>query len=613
MSVADQNHAELIRSIDDTNNRFWRTRGSSGAPLYKQCLENLESAKLINYRFGQAQCLLNLGVASFIVEHNIDLAFSQFQEAILLFKSLKNEKWLANSYLTQALVFNNAGKSEAALSNALRGIIYYENNTEDLHDSAMAFYAIGTVYKDIKKFEESESYYKAGISDTMINDSIWFGRIFSGLSNIYADQGKYDEAITMAFKALVILKNENNIVGESRAYNDIGIIYKKQKKYKEALDYLLRGLEIRETIHLQQFALSSHIEIAELFCETGQSENAIIHLKKAEQKAIETNLFSRLSKIYFELSAIYKSSLDFQQALIYNEKYIKITIDTQEKEIENKINSLHAELMREKEAEIERLKNVELKSAYDLIEIKNKEILDSINYAKRIQFALLAHNELLNENLKNYFVLFKPKDIVSGDFYWATKKGDDFFLACCDSTGHGVPGAFMSLLNISFLNEAINEKNILSPEQVLNHVRERLIQNLDGGQDGMDATLVRINGNKISYASSNNSPLLIRDKQLIQLNADKMPVGKGHRSESFNLHDITLKAGDTLYFFTDGFADQFGGPDGKKYKSKHLASLLLSNVDDDMEVQKEKLKDAFHAWQGNLEQVDDVCIIGIKF
>ncbi len=615
MSTPDNSQAESIKKIDETNQLVWRMRGNppKGMDLFELCTEALEKSISINYHLGKAQSLLNMGIRSFIVKHDSDLALSQIQEANQLFKEMKSEKWLANSHLTLAIIFTSIGKSESALSNALRGISFYEKRENDTFDRTMSFYVLGTVYKDLKKYSEAENYYKIGVSGDNADDSLWVGRIYSGLSNIYSGQEKYDEAIEMGFKALDILKSEKNIVGESRALNDIGAIYKKQKKYPQSLNYFLKGLELRESLELVQFALSSHVDIAELYCEVGQSENAIIHLKKAEQKAIDTKLFSRLSKIYHDLSAIYKRDSDYEQALFYNEKYVQITIDTQESEIENKIKILQSELLREKEAEIERLKNVELKSAYDLIELKNKEILDSINYAKRIQYALLAHEELLNNNLKKYFILFKPKDIVSGDFYWASKKGDDFFLACCDSTGHGVPGAFMSLLNVSFLNEAVNEKNILNPDEVLNHIRDRLVQSLDGGQDGMDATLVKINGNKISYASANNFPLLIRDKQLIMLNADKMPVGKGYKSESFSLFETELKEGDSLYFFTDGFSDQFGGPAGKKYKYKQLADLLLKNTEEDMEVQKEKLNEAFNAWQGNLEQVDDICIIGIKF
>ncbi len=257
-----------------------------------------------------------------------------------------------------------------------------------------------------------------------------------------------------------------------------------------------------------------------------------------------------------------------------------------------------------------------------IVEEKQKEILDSIKYAQRIQNALLASDKLLSKNLPEYFVLFKPKDIVSGDFYWATTKGDSFYLAVCDSTGHGVPGAFMSLLNISFLNEAITEKNISEPGEVFNHARKKLIENVsyDGGKDGMDGTLLCLappsskGGIKLSYASAYNAPLVIRKGEVIELNADKMPIGTSPKeNESFTLNSFPLQKGDMLYTFTDGFADQFGGPKGKKYKYKQLLEkliMLLAQLT--MEEQKNLLNKEFEDWKGNLEQVDDVLIIGIR-
>jgi len=248
----------------------------------------------------------------------------------------------------------------------------------------------------------------------------------------------------------------------------------------------------------------------------------------------------------------------------------------------------------------------------EVVEEKQKEILDSINYAKRIQYALLASNEILKANLNEHFVYFNPKDIVSGDFYWATKKADKFYLAVCDSTGHGVPGAFMSLLNISFLNEAINEKNIVAPNEVLNHVRQRLIENMDGGQDGMDAVLICIEKNKISYAAANNALVIIKNGELIHLDADKMPVGKGERTDSFTLRSVEAGKNDLIYLYTDGYADQFGGPKGKKFKYKPLNELLLSAKDTALSEQRRILEESFNAWKGNIEQVDDVLLIGIK-
>lgn len=248
---------------------------------------------------------------------------------------------------------------------------------------------------------------------------------------------------------------------------------------------------------------------------------------------------------------------------------------------------------------------------------KNKALTDSINYARRIQYTLLAHRQLLDQQLPDYFVLFRPKDIVSGDFYWASGKNDLFYLAICDSTGHGVPGAFMSLLNISFLNEALNEADIIRPDEILNFVRQRLIATVsqEGARDGMDAVLIRYDRKKrrLDYSAANNAPILIREGAAQVLPKDKMPVGQGEKKEGFTLHSIELQEGDQLYLFTDGFADQFGGPAGKKFKLKQLEALLLQHNHHPTNRQQELIESAFMNWKGSLEQVDDVCIAGIRF
>jgi len=257
----------------------------------------------------------------------------------------------------------------------------------------------------------------------------------------------------------------------------------------------------------------------------------------------------------------------------------------------------------------------EIEHQKHLIEEKQKEIVDSINYAKRIQYALLAHKDFLKENIPQHFIFFNPKDIVSGDFYWATKKGDRFYLAVCDSTGHGVPGAFMSLLSIGFLTEAIGEKNIEKPNEVFNFVRQRLIENIskEGQRDGFDGILICIDSKtkKMTYASANNEPVLMRDYKISEQPGDRMPVGMGEKKESFNLFEIDLKENDVIYLYTDGYADQFGGPKGKKFKYGKLNQLLLDISSKPFDEQREILQLAFDEWRGELEQVDDVCIIGI--
>jgi len=269
-------------------------------------------------------------------------------------------------------------------------------------------------------------------------------------------------------------------------------------------------------------------------------------------------------------------------------------------------------------AEIREQKKV-VEQQKELVEVHQKDIIDSINYAKRIQRALFPHRKDILKQFPQSFVLFKPKDIVSGDFYYAAQKDNRFYLAACDCTGHGVPGAFMSLLNISFLNEAINGEKLIHPDEIFNHVRQRLIGSIEGGQDGMDGILVCFekSKNEIYYAGANNAPILIQGGQIIQLDADKMPIGAGEKKDSFKLHTIELNTqypllNTTLYLYTDGYADQFGGPKGKKFKYKPLNEMLLAISDKPLAEQKTILEKTFEDWKGNLEQVDDVLIVGIR-
>ncbi len=250
------------------------------------------------------------------------------------------------------------------------------------------------------------------------------------------------------------------------------------------------------------------------------------------------------------------------------------------------------------------------------LELKNKEVVDSINYAQKIQYTLLANEAILKNNLSDYFIFFKPKAIVSGDFYWATEKDNKFYFAVCDSTGHGVPGAFMSLLNINYLNEAINVKAIYKPHEILDNVRNGLTSHsaTGGTKDGMDAVLVCWDKkqNTIEYAAAYNKPIRIRNGELTVLPYDKMPVGLGVTNKPFILQSDQIKKGDTIYLCSDGYVDQFGGPDGKKFKQKQLEEALLSVADLPMHEQQKLLSEKFNQWQGSLEQIDDVLMVGIK-
>ena len=263
----------------------------------------------------------------------------------------------------------------------------------------------------------------------------------------------------------------------------------------------------------------------------------------------------------------------------------------------------------------------EINQQRDVIEEKNKDIVSSIHYAKRIQKALLASDSLLEKHLPEHFVLYKPKDIVSGDFYWGEYIDNKFLLCTGDCTGHGVPGAFMSLLGVSFLNEIVIERKITSPELIFNHLRDDIIKvlnpagTLEEGKDGMDAVLCSFDFEnlKVDFACANNPIWIIRGNELLEYKADKQPIGmyEGDRKK-FNLQSIQLQKGDLIYCFTDGYADQFGGAKGKKFKYKHLQETLLALSKTSMKEQHEKLGTIIDEWKGSLDQVDDILIIGIR-
>ncbi|MCA6434895.1 MAG: SpoIIE family protein phosphatase [Bacteroidetes bacterium] len=267
----------------------------------------------------------------------------------------------------------------------------------------------------------------------------------------------------------------------------------------------------------------------------------------------------------------------------------------------------------------------ELKDALSQIEEKNKEITDSINYAKRIQSAYLPDERIFHFMFPEAFLYFKPKDIVSGDFYWfyrfKKESSDDYikFCAVADCTGHGVPGALMSVICCNALNEVVVNNKFHNTDDILNETRKIVKQNLkstgSGQKDGMDIALIKLDmeTGDLSFSGANNPAWILQNNQLIKLKADKQPIGMHENEQAFKANQLKLTKGDKIYLFSDGYADQFGGPGGKKMKYKKLEELLLSNNKLSMHDQKIIVENFFNEWKGSLEQVDDVCVIGIKY
>ncbi len=271
------------------------------------------------------------------------------------------------------------------------------------------------------------------------------------------------------------------------------------------------------------------------------------------------------------------------------------------------------ELLQEKE---------KLQVAYSEIDGKNKDITDSIHYAKRIQKAILPADALIKQSLNESFVFYQPKAIVSGDFYWLERWGNETLVAAVDCTGHGVPGAFMSIVCHNILTQTVNVLGLSKPALILNEANTQLSKKLNQDpeeatvRDGMDISLIAINFKKlkIEFAGANNPLWIIRNNKMIQINGDKFPIGAfvGEELQKFSNHEYELVKGDCIYIFTDGFADQFGGPKGKKYKYKQFESILMTNHQLPMDKQQVILSKTINDWMGDLEQIDDILVIGIR-
>ncbi len=401
MSEVLHNRAELIRFVDEANKKLWHLiNAPEGFDPEKLFAEIMEKSEQADYRFGKAWCLLNAGRGAFLLQHDAGSGLDLIAQALTIFKELDNKKWIANTYLVQSIINNTVGNKEVAMYSMLRGIDHYEHGPENESDREMAYYFAGTIYKDLGKFEEAEAFYLKGLANDKVENAVWVGRIQTSLSGIYTHQGKYREAMEIGSKALEVFRKENNYVAESRALTDLGIIQKRMGEHAKALELLLEGLAIREKHNVKQFILTSQLEIAELLTETGRSTEAISYLKKAESLALGINMTAKLASIYEKLAQAHKLQEDHKLALFYFEKYLGLTLRLQKSETEKRFAELQNNLQLEKEQEVERIRNVELKNAYLLISEKQKEILDSIHYAKRIQQCLLPKEKLINSLLE---------------------------------------------------------------------------------------------------------------------------------------------------------------------------------------------------------------------
>ncbi|HXB11857.1 MAG TPA: SpoIIE family protein phosphatase, partial [Bacteroidia bacterium] len=502
--------------------------------------------------------------------------------------------------------------------------------------------------------------------------------VLGNIGNAYMEAGDYKNAEKYELESLEQLKKYGEKSNIAQSYTNIGEFYNKTKQYAKSLEYYSIALNMAEEADDKELQVYSLAGMSTLNEQVGDNKRAQDYGLQAIELAQKIHLLLQVRDISKDLSGLFKKTNQTDKAFYYYQLYV----DTKDS-IENKENSkkmINAELNYEYEqkqqaqkledekkeaisaekARHERnIRNIylggfivvlfltilvfrnllkvrksnkiiteqkrEVELQRNLVEEKNRDITDSINYARRIQQAMLPTKEQWDHYFKESFIYYQPKDIVSGDFYWCmgTDKGIVFSVADC--TGHGVPGAFMSMLGISSLNKIVGEQAIVQPDKVLNELRNEIIKSLNPEgkleevKDGMDMTLCyldRKNG-VLEYAAANNPLWIARKKEqgyeLIECEADKMPVGKYlEEGRLFTNHKMEVKKGDRLYVFTDGYADQFGGEKGKKFKYRQLQEKILDISGKPMAEQMQMLEKTMNEWKGKLEQVDDILVIGLE-
>ncbi len=588
---------------------------------------------------------------------------------------------------------------------------------EDLNDKA----AIADCYRNIgwinfinDNYPEALNNYATALSiNQEFNRKKESGQNYNDIGIVYKDLKRYNEAINSFQNALMIQQAEGNRKEMAAIYDNISDVYWNMGNRELAFENMQRSITISEEIGHKRYMAESYIKLSGYYIMIDDSiHKATIPINKGLSYANEIKDKKIIKDAYLQYAKLYEKQGDYNKALDYAERSLYL-LDTIYDEANNRqliemaakyksdkkmraINDLKKDkqiaeekLLREKKLKIylasfcfmilvfafilyrsntqKQKINSALSKASKEIEEKNKSITDSINYSKHIQEVCLPSKELKYKLFRDIFILFKPKDIVSGDFYWYTEKNGKKLIACCDCTGHGVPGALMSMIGNNTLNKIVNEKGITSPDEILNQLHKEIRKTLKQDEqteskDGMDIAICSLTPTPsphfdsaqgrpgeenwmLCYAGANrplwvvgssekaeNSPESgvessetldknttnnkpqTTNRTLKEIKPDKFSIG-GYQSENerkFTKHTLTLSKEDAIYMFSDGFIDQFGGEKNKKYTSKRFRELLISNYKKPMSEQENSLNTTINIWKRNQEQIDDILVIGIR-
>lgn len=620
----------LLNSLGNALNNLGYYYGEIGE-IEKQIEYNQKSLKIqeeIENKEGIANCLNNIGGVH-ESQGNIPEALNNYYKALKINKEIDSKKGIAIALNNLALIFENQGDYEKALEFNLQSL--------EIREKYMDEYSVSRVLNNIGYNYEAQGdtvlaleYYTKSLKiKEEIGWDIGAARTRVNIGYIYWYNKNIPEALDCFYRSLAVFEKEKMNEEIANALISIGLVKFDLGDIEEANEYAQQSLAIS-----QEIGFPTNIR------------NAALLLSNVNEKQNKGMQALKMHKLYIamrdSINNIETQKANLQQQAKYeyeNKKAIddaehdkEIAIEQEEKEKQQIFTAATASILglsvlflffvfnrlkvtRKQKGQIEKQKG-KVEKQRDLIEVAHKEITDSITYAKRIQNAILPPNRIVKDLLKDSFILYTPKDVVAGDFYWMRKVDKKVLFAAADCTGHGVPGALVSVVCNNALNRSVREYGLTDPGEILNKTREIVIREFekseDDVKDGMDIALCSIEGDELEFAGAYNSMWLIREGELIEAKANRFPIGISPKPLDFTTHKIRLQENDVIYIFTDGFVDQFGGELGKKYKSLNFKKLLKGIAEKPMEEQKKLISEAFDAWKGNQEQVDDVCVIGVR-
>lgn len=572
--------------------------------------EALILSEQLDYQPGVALSLRRMGVG--LVQQG---EYSRGLEC--LFGSLKiNESMKNNDEIFK--INNNIGNTYYGQGNYKSAIEYFMKAYAYKKNDAFTNSNIGITYLAERNYRLALVFLEKALAlYSQTDDEMGLSNTINYIGTVYESQGSYGQALDYYCQALKIKEEIGDIQGQADALGGIGDIKMRQNLFDEAIAYqnksILLATEIGYLISVQE----SQRRLSEAYEAIGQKDKAFDHYKI--HISIRDSLYSS-EELRKTVSA--EMNFDFSK-----KRAVEMAIHDEELKRQQTVRNafmtgfllviIFSMFMIRSYKRERKQKNI-IKEQKRLVDHKNQEITDSINYAQKIQRAILPSTDYMNKLFPEHFVSYQPRDIVSGDFYWSFTDGVSKYLATADCTGHSVPGAMMSMVGTSLLNEIVIERGIKKPDQILNVLRDEIIRaiNHEGAdeerKDGMDISLVKITNLEMESAGANNSIYIVRNGSLMEIKADRFPIGKYITHLPFTLNTTELKNGDTIYMQSDGFADQFGGEKGKKLMIKRFKEWIIELSSFSMQQVKLELESRFNSWKGTEPQVDDVTVLGIR-